>query len=269
MEISFAESIEVRQVWVVTWADDEIAASAALLSTVPPLYRTLPLASVSISGREGVHCWKFDVSYSSTRSKPVSSVQANVEDPEVSYDLSGENRHVTQSLSTRGKTSGGLLINGGPGTVTDSGAIGVTKDGVTGADILVPVERFSETHYFLRKDLTRAVRKKWRTLYAKTNNALFRDYAIGEVLFEGVSVTIKGAPDGVVPVTFRFTARENRANEDIGGIVLDVNGWELVDMRYRDDLNTTSKRTEKLPSKVLLHTVYRSANFADLGISTT
>jgi hypothetical protein len=269
MEISFAESIEVRQVWVVTWADDEIAASAALLSTVPPLYRSLPLASVAISGREGVHCWKFDVSYSSTRSKPVSSVQANVEDPEITYQLGGETKHITQSLSTRGKTAAGLLVNGGSGTVTDSGVIGVQKDSVVGADILVPVVTFSETHYFLRKDLTRSVRSKWEAMFARTNNALFRGYAIGEVLFEGVSVTIKGSPDGVVPVTFQFRRRANTTAQDIGGIVLDVKGWELVDMRYKDEKNTTTNRTEKTPDKVLLHTVYEAGDFADLGISTT
>jgi hypothetical protein len=269
MEIQFAESIEVRQVWVVTFAADEIAAAAAVLSTVPPLYRTLPLASVSISGREGVHCWKFDVSYSSTRSKPISSVQANVEDPEISYQLSGETKHVTQSLSTRGKTAAGLLINGGSGTVTDSGAIGVQKDSVAGADILIPVVTFSETHYFLRKDMTRTLRTKWENLFAHTNDAPFRGYAADEVLFEGLQTTIKGSPDGVVPVTFQFRRRAHVTGEDIGGIVLDVNGWELVDMRYKDEKNTTTNRTEKTPSKVLLHTVYKSASFADLGISTT
>lgn len=268
-ELSFGESIEVRQIWVVTFAADEIAAAAAVLTTVPPLYRSLPLASVSASGREGIHCWKYDVSYSSTRSKPISSVQANVEDPEISYDLSGEMRHVTQSLSTRGKTADGLLINGGPGTVTDSGAIGVTKDGVTGADIPVPVVAFTETHYFLKKDVTRTLRTKWESLFAHLNDAAFRGYAAGEVLFEGVQTTIKGAPEGVVPVVFRFRKRGHVKNENLGGIVLDIDGWELVDMRYKDEKNTTTNRTEKTPSKVLLHTVLKSANFADLGISTT
>jgi hypothetical protein len=268
-ELSFGESIEVRQIWVVTFAADEEAAAAALLSTVPPLYRTLPMASASISGREGVHCWKFDVSYSSTRSKPVSSVQANVEDPEIAYQLSGETKHITQSLSTRGKTAAGLLINGGSGTITDSGAIGVQKDSVAGADILIPVVTFSETHYFLRKDMTRALRTKWENLFAHISDAAFRGYPAGEVLFEGLQTTIKGSPDGVVPVTFQFRRRAHVVAEDIGGIVLDVDGWELVDMRYKDETNTTSKRTEKTPSKVLLHTVYKSADFADLGISTT
>jgi hypothetical protein len=184
--------------------------------------------------------------------------------------LSGETKHITQSLSTRGKTIEGIDVNGtGTITVTDSGAIGVEKDSVKGADILVPVVSFSETHYFLRKDLTRALRTTWESMFAYTNNSLFRDYAVGEVLFSGVQTTVKGGPDGTVPVTFQFQRRANVKDENVGGIVLDIEGWELVDMRYKPQLNTTSKRTEATPSKVLLHKVYKAGNFGDLGISTT
>lgn len=264
------QGIRVSQTWVVTFADDEIAAAQAALLTLPPYYRNLALERVSVSAREGMTTWKVDVEYSSQQSKPISAVQSNLEDPEVSYTLSGETKHITQSLSTRGKTADGIDINGtGTITVVDNGVIGVEKDSVKGADILVPVVTFSETHYFLKKNVTRALRTNWESLFARTNSTLFRGYEVGEVLFEGCQTTVKGGAEGVVPVTFQFKRRANVKDEDIGGIVLDVKGWELVDMRYKDELNTTSKRTEKTPSKVLLHTVYKSGNFADLGISTT
>lgn len=264
------QGIRISQTWVVTFADDEIAAAQAALLTLPPYYRSLALERVSVSSREGMTTWKVDVEYSSQQSKPISAVQSNLEDPEVSYTLSGETKHITQSLSTRGKTADGIDINGtGAITVVDNGVIGVEKDSVKGADILVPVVTFSETHYFLKKNVTRALRTNWESMFARTNNTLFRGYEVGEVLFEGCQTTVKGGAEGVVPVTFQFKRRANVKDEDIGGIVLDVKGWELVDMRYKDELNTTSKRTEKTPSKVLLHTVYKSGNFADLGISTT
>ena len=264
------QGIRISQTWVVTFADDEIAAAQAALLTLPPYYRSLALERVSVSAREGMTTWKVDVEYSSQQSKPISAVQSNLEDPEVSYTLSGETKHITQSLSTRGKTADGIDINGtGTITVVDNGVIGVEKDSVKGADILVPVVTFSETHYFLKKNVTRALRTNWESLFARTNSTLFRGYEVGEVLFEGCQTTVKGGAEGVVPVTFQFKRRANVKDEDIGGIVLDVKGWELVDMRYKDELNTTSKRTEKTPSKVLLHTVYKSGNFADLGISTT
>jgi len=264
------EGIRSSQVWIVTFAEDEVAAAGAALLTLPPYYRSLALARVSVSAREGVTTWRIDAEYSSAQSKPVSAVQSNIDDPEVSYTLSGETKHITQSLSTRGKTADGIEINGtGTVTVVDNGVIGVEKDSVKGADILVPVVTFSETHYFLKKNVTRTLRTKWESMFARTNNTLFRGYAVGEVLFEGCQTTVKGGAEGVVPVTFPFMRRANGEDEDIGGIVLDVKGWELVDMRYKDELNTTSKRTEKKPSKVLLHTVYKSGNFADLGISTT
>lgn len=264
------QGIRISQTWVVTFADDEIAAAQAALLTLPPYYRSLALERVSVSAREGMTTWKVEVEYSSQQSKPISAVQSNLEDPEVSYTLSGETKHITQSLSTRGKTADGIDINGtGTITVVDNGVIGVEKDSVKGADILVPVVTFSETHYFLKKNVTRTLRTKWESMFARTNNATFRGYETGEVLFEGCQTTVKGGAEGVVPVTFQFKRRANVEDEDIGGIVLDVKGWELVDMRYKDELNTTSKRTEKTPSKVLLHTVYKSGNFADLGISTT
>lgn len=264
------EGIRSSQVWVVTFADDEIAAAGAALLAIPPYFRTLALERVSVSNREGMTTWKVDVEYSSTQSKPISAVQSNLEDPEVSYTLAGETKHITQSLSTRGKTADGIEINGtGTITVVDNGVIGVEKDSVKGADILVPVVTFSETHYFLKKNVTRTLRTKWESMFARTNDTLFRGYAVGEVLFEGCQTTVKGGAEGVVPVTFQFKRRANVTDEDIGGIVLDVKGWELVDMRYKDELNTTSKRTEKKPSKVLLHRVYKSGNFGELGISTT
>jgi hypothetical protein len=264
------QGIRSSQVWIVTFANDEVEAAGAALLTLPPFYRTLAMSSLSVSSREGKTTWKIAAEYSSSQSKPVSSVQSNVEDPEVSYTLSGETKHITQSLSTRGKTIEGIDVNGtGTITVTDSGAIGVEKDSVKGADILVPVVSFSETHYFLRKDLTRTLRTTWESMFAYTNNSLFRDYAVGEVLFSGVQTTVKGGPDGTVPVTFQFQRRANVKDENVGGIVLDIDGWELVDMRYKPQLNTTSKRTEATPSKVLLHKVYKAGNFGDLGISTT
>ena len=265
------EGIQSSQVWVVTFAADEVVAAGAALLTLPPYYRTLALARLSVASREGQTTWKIEAEYSSTQSKPISSAQSNIEDPEVSYTLSGETKHITQSLSTRGKTSEGIEVNGRGGNVTvrDSGAIGVEKDSVKGADILVPVVSFSETHYFLRKDLTRSLRTKWESMFARTNSVAFRGYAIGEVLFSGVQTTVKGGPDGVVPVTFQFQRRANVEGEDVGGIVLDIEGWELVDMRYKSELNSTSNRTEKTPSKVLLHKVYKAGDFGDLGISTT
>lgn len=264
------EGIKSSQVWVVTYAADEVAAAGAALLTLPPYYRTLSLARLAVASREGQTTWKIEAEYSSTQSKPISSAQSNIEDPEVSYTLSGETKHITQSLSTRGKTREGVEVNGtGSIRVTNDGVIGVEKDSVKGADILVPVVSFSETHYFLRKDLTRTLRTKWESMFARTNNAPFRGYAIGETLFSGVQTTVKGGPDGVVPVTFQFQRRGNVTAEDVGGIVLDIEGWELVDMRYKNELNSTSKRTEKKPVTVLLHKVYKSGDFSELGISTT
>lgn len=264
------EGIKSSQVWVVTFAADEVAAAGAALLTLPPYYRTLALARLAVASREGQTTWKIEAEYSSTQSKPISSAQSNIEDPEVSYTLSGETKHVTQSLSTRGKTKEGVEVNGtGAVRVTNDGVIGVEKDSVKGADILVPVVSFSETHYFLRKDLTRTLRSKWESMFARTNSVAFRGYAIGEVLFSGVQTTVKGGPDGVVPVTFQFQRRANVTGEDVGGIVLDIEGWELVDMRYKNALNTTSNRTEKKPVTVLLHKVYKPGDFGELGISTT
>lgn len=264
--ITFGEQTSVEIPLVVTWASSEIDVAQAVLLFLTPYFSGLALSQVSVDDREGTHCWRASATYSSTRSAPISSVQGSIEDPEVSYQLGGETKHITQSLGVRVYRAAGLWSLG------DSIArvIGAKKDGVEGADILTPVVTFSETHYFLRKNLTRSLRTTWENMFAKTNSVPFRGYDAGEVLFEGAQVTIRGAGDTAVPVAFSFRRRQNKTNVVFGAVTAaSIEGWELVDMRYKDEKDTDTKRTEKKPDRVHIHKVYDSGDFGALGISTT
>lgn len=269
--LEIADEITTTLHWNATNATSEEEAALAVMIAAGPYYRSLPLSRISLSSKEGPAEYKFATEYTSTRSAPISSVvTTNTEDVETSYALSGEQKHITQSLSTRGKHSDGMLINGGSGTYTDPGAIGLTKDSVKGVDIETAIEEWSETHYFLRSYLTYTVRNRWRQVYnAPLNSGSFRGYSAEEVRFTGVQCTVKGSPYAIIPVTFSFKARKHEESVTIGEITVDqIKGWEAVDVRYKDVTNTSTKRTEKKPDKVLLHTVYNTSDFALLGIST-
>ena len=93
-----------------------------------------------------------------------------------------------------------------PGTIAGNfmGAIGVSGDGVDGADITVPVYNFSEVHYKSRSFVDDSYKSTLFELTGTVNSRKFRMFATGEVLFLGASGTKRGGDDW--ELTYRFAA---------------------------------------------------------------
>jgi len=183
-------------------------------------------------------------------------------DSSFSFDTGGGTEHVTQALATVG-TYAAL----GQSAPDFKGAIGVTPDSVAGVDITVPVYNFSETHYLDTATVTAAYKATLFALTGTVNNASFKGFAAGEVLFQGASGSLRSQDDW--EISFKFAASPNVAGLVVGGITgINKKGWEYLWVRYRDEVDAVAQALVKRPVAVYVEQVYPSGDFSGLGIGT-
>jgi hypothetical protein len=102
-------------------------------------------------------------------------------------------------------------------------------------------------------------------LTGRTNNAVFKGFAAGEVLFLGASGSKRGS--NLWEITFRFAASPNVTGLTVGSITgIAKSGWDYLWVRYADaeDQNVLVKQ----PIAVYVERMYESGNFAGLLIGT-
>lgn len=191
-----------------------------------------------------------------------------------SFDTSGGQQHITQGLAVG---AGEALDFEGrfPSTATNqSGAIGVDGDNVAGVDIVVPALQWTETYDVPSQFVTSQYIKSVAALTGTVNNAAFRTFAAGEVLFTGCSGTQEwdeDRGDGPWNLSFKFVASPNVGNGEtlapltIGSITgISKKGHDYLWVRYEPSV--TGNALIKLPKAVYVNKVYRDGDFTGLGI---
>jgi len=250
-ETTISEDSTVDLRFVIRGTDDDAAANTALLAASPVLYGGLVRQSLHTE-RIAEYEWDGSVRYG--RLEP-----PQTGDSSFSFDTGGGTQHITQSLATVGAYS----VDGPPPDFR--GAVGVTRDSVDGVDITVPVYNFTETHYIATGLVTTAYKAALFYLTGQVNNATFRGFAPGEVLFLGASGSKRGPDDW--EITYRFAASPNVAGLAVGDMTgIAKRGWEYLWVRYEDVEDTTAMALVKRPVAVYVEQVYPYGNFAGLGI---
>lgn len=194
-----------------------------------------------------------------------------------SFDTSGGTQHITQCQAI-GAGSSLDFEKRYPNTATNmSGAIGVDGDTVNGVDIIVPALSWTETYDVPHHYVTSAYIKGVASLTGTVNDADFRTFAAGEVLFAGASGSQewdaqKG--DGPWQLSFKFIASPNAGSGQtipaitIGSISgIEKKGHEYLWVRYEPKVDSSALLQS--PKAVYVNKVYREANFAGLGIGTS
>jgi hypothetical protein len=197
-----------------------------------------------------------------------------------SFDTSGGSQHITQAIenvtvltSKTGQTtvtSPGERIFGPNNTPSFNGAIGVDGSSVNGVDIVVPALTWTETYDVPHQYVSAAYIRGVAGLTGSVNNAGFRTFAAGEVLFMGCS----GAQEwddqrgnGPWTLSYKFVASPNVTAQKIGDITgVEKKGHEYLWVRYEDAVS--SNELIKRPKAVYVNKVYRDGNFAGLGIGS-
>jgi hypothetical protein len=211
----------------------------------------------------GDDAWQLEVTY----------VKEGSEDPEEpsplrrtrSFDTGGGTQHITQAEDE---------TRFGPNAPNQQRAIGVDGDSVNGVDIVVPALTWTETYDVPHQFITDAYIKNLSKVTGTVNNATFRTFPAGEILFLGASGSQEWDSDkgeGPWNLSFKFSQSPNAGPGktlpaltigSIAGIVKD--GHDYMWVRYEDDVeaNTLIKK----PKAVYVNKVYRRENFGQLGL---
>ena len=179
-----------------------------------------------------------------------------------SFDTSGGTQHITQAYGE---------ARYGTGAPDQKGAVGVDESSVKGVDVVVPQLQWQETYDVPNAYVTSAWIRGVAGLTGTTNDAPFRGFEAGEVLFVGCTGQQEWDDQrGRAPwqLSFRFVAEKNVTNQTIGDITgVAKKGHEYLWVRYEEasESNTLIKK----PKHVYVNKVYREGDFSALGIGTT
>jgi hypothetical protein len=176
-----------------------------------------------------------------------------------SFDTTGGTQHLTQAYAeTRFGTS----------APDQKKAIGVDSNGVNGVDIVVPQLQWQESYDVPNAYVTDSYIRGVSGVTGTTNNATFRGFEAGEVLFVGCSGSQEWDDQkgrGPWSLSFRFVASKNVTGETIGDISgVSKKGHEYLWVRYEDAVD--SNVLLKKPKAVYVNKVYRESSFSALGI---
>lgn len=251
------QSPAVDYVYTVTGSDDTSEIETEVLSAAPT---TVSTASDTLSRlgvtlhQEGNELWEAIVRYGFTQTPPFPQTGES----SFQFETGGGSERRTHSLET---------VNSYPSGAPDfKGAIGVTPNGVEGVDVVVPQYTFSEVHFIDDASVTTGYKSTIANLTGKVNNATFKGFAAGEVLFLGASGAKRASGDDW-EITFRFAAQGNQTGLEVGDITgIAKKGWEYLWTRFEDTEDTTNKALVKTPQAVYIEQVYPEGDFSGLGI---
>ncbi len=189
-------------------------------------------------------------------------------DSSFSFDTGGGTQHVTTS-----KTQTVYGVDGSSGTENFENAIGYDGQNVNGIDIVIPQFQWTETHIKGTDSVTSLYKRTVAALTGKVNDAGFRGFNAGEVLFVGASGTRTGTERW--SITFKFAYSPNQTNllinpqstADDQITVATKKGWEYLWVRFKDKPGVG--QVLKAPEYAVVDKVYDAGNFSDLGIGTS
>lgn len=205
----------------------------------------------------GDNAWQLTVNYSKDGAEDGTEPLKRAR----SFDTTGGTQHMTQAFA---ETGFGVLGQSPP---SQYNAIGVDSSGVNGVDVVVPQLQWQESYDVPNSYVTDAYVRGVAGVTGTTNNATFRGFEAGEVLFVGCSGSQEWDDEkgrGPWSLSFRFVASKNVTGEQIGPIFVNKKGHEYLWVRYEEEVS--GNNLLKKPKAVYVNKVYRESAFSALGI---
>lgn len=254
-EVSTGASPSATLRYTVTGATDENDALTQVASVAPTTYNGMPRSTRSCEPLDA-SSFVVTVSY-----QPGRFESASGSSPRYEFDTGGGSEQMFLALST-------IASYAAPGTGTApdmKGGINVTSDGPQGISRAVPVYNFSETHTIAAASMTAGYKATIFGLTGNVNNATFKGFAAGEVLFLGA----RGASNanGDYEITFSFSALPNVTGATFGPFTgVTKKGWDYLWVYSEEEEDATAKRVVKRPVSAYVVQIFPYANLSGLGI---
>lgn len=237
--------------------DTESGAVVAAYTAAPGTFEGLDKLGASVESLGG-YMWHVTISYAPA-SVRVPQRPGPTDPARTRIETTGATRTIRTSLSTVHKAK----IAGTP-NADFKGLINVDENGAQGVEIVVPQWRETTTKTYTDAQVTPTFKQVIYGLNGKVNNAVYRGFQPGEVLFLGADLDQRPA-EGLWDVTYRFAMNPNLTGIEIGEIeVFDAKGWEYVWTRTvetDDGAGITRK-----PTHAFVEQVYEPGDLSLLGV---
>lgn len=239
--------------YIVMGTNDDAEVHTLVQATHPSTYLGLAAQGYRLQHLGAGH-WEVSVRFGTRESRSVGTSS-------FSFDIGGQSVNIKQSKSTASASKAA----GVDGAVPDyKKSINVSRDGVEGVDIQVPVFEFAETHYLADEIVTSIYKRMLLRLTSTTNLMPFRGFEAGEVLFQGARGSQRGS-DGVWEISFNFAASLNQTGLSIAGsLPFDKQGWHYLWVQYKDA--QTGFNLMPQPKYIFVERIYEESDFSELGI---
>jgi len=247
-----------RQVlaYIAFGTSDDKAIKTAIQNHAPPTYDGLIAESYTIDPI-GPDLWDVAVSYVDPSRKQEAPITAGSYRHE--FSTSGGNVHLTHGLAVRSYAPTGKTAP------NYTGAINVRNNIVEGCDIISPMMRHTIRKRISRAVITESYINNLAYLTGKVNNAVFRGYAKGEVLFMGADGQQGTEIDP--EVSFDFMISRNLSGLSYGAISNVIKyGHEFLWVDYEAQDDATASALIQKPRAVYCHQVYEFGDFNTLNI---
>jgi hypothetical protein len=254
--------------YIVTGTTDEYAAYAAIQAAAPAGAGALVRDTIKLKHLEAEH-WEATVSYVTPEKQ---KKDPDVGEIEWDFDTTGGTQNLTVSL----KTEDPPIHDPNWNVMPFQGAIGVSKKktgwDVKGVDIVVPKLELTATTSFAPGTVTLEWIKALAEMTGKTNEAPWKGFEKGELLFMGARIKAKYREK--TTITYTFSASENITADDnitFGGIP-GAAGWgPLVKSGHQHSWvyfiqEEDNNQVLMKPKQVNVETIYREADFNELGL---
>lgn len=154
-----------------------------------------------------------------------------------------------------------------PETEDVGDVIGVNDDKVEGVDIFAPKMVLREVHD--KATLSYAYRNTLTFLTGRVNNADWKGFSAGEVLFLGASASRSGYGPWRIEYQFSIEKNETLLFQTLNGPqTIDKEGWRYIWFRRAKTASDGDTKIQYQIESVHVARVYSYGDFAELGIGT-
>jgi len=249
-----SDAASIKSEYVIRGTDDEFEAYDELDTATADTAGGLIKKSVRINERLSDDVWAGEVEWGKME-------QPETDDSSFSFDTGGGTSQIQHSLLTRSSTS--PLRDGAPDF---KGAINVTSGAVEGCQITIPQYNFQETHYVAASAVTAAYKATIFSLTGSVNNATYKGFSVGEVLFLGASGSLRQHDQ--YELTFKFAASPSATDIPIGDLITVPlkRGWDYLWVWYREGEDGEANQMIRTPLAAYVEQVYEEKNLTLLGI---